>query len=501
MNARRLAYGAFGAALVALVVILLSSGSEGYVVRAEFKDAGGLRKDSSVKIAGVPAGTVSSISVTKDDTAIATFTLDKNAAPIGAGASVEVRPTDLLGERYAQLNVGNLNQQQPSGTTIPASRTSTPVELDDVLNMFNADTRTRLRILVNEAGVALAGRGADFNHLLNVLPPNLQQAQQLLGQVASENRTLETLISQGDRIASVVNGRRDQLGHLIGVAEGALGTVAGKHQQLGATLQQAPGALAQLRAALDQVGSAADAITPAATNLVQAAGPLTSTLNGLPAFESSARATLATATRVAPDLVRLAGGAKKPVADLRPTAAKLQTIAKASQPILAELDQRGMKDTLWFVENWALGMKARDALGHFVGADTLVDPTTIESALAAFLNKPSASAKHRDHKPTHHAAPLAAAVPQVSAPVAAPRNPGVGGLVGNLVGTANKLVAPILGNLKGAVNGVTNAAAPVLNKVKSLVNLGGSSGSGSGSGPSQQQQDSTRSLLQYLLGK
>src|SRR3989442_327425 len=119
-------YGALGAAVVALAIVLLSSGGGGYIVKAEFHDLGGLRKDSSVKIGGVTGGTVSSISATKRDTAIATFELDSNAAPIGAGASVQVRPTDLLGERYAQLTVGDLSKPQPSGTTIPIQNTSAP---------------------------------------------------------------------------------------------------------------------------------------------------------------------------------------------------------------------------------------------------------------------------------------------------------------------------------------------------------------------------------------
>jgi virulence factor Mce-like protein len=498
------------------VVILLTSGGGGYTVRAEFKDAGGLRKDSSVKIAGVTAGTVSSITVTKQGTALATFTLDKNAAPIGAAASVEVRPTDLLGERYAQLNVGNLNDPQPPGTVIPASRTTTPVELDDILNMFKADTRTRLRILINEAGVAMAGRGADFNRLLNVMPPNLAQAQQLLGQIASQNATLENLISEGDRVTASVNGKRDQLGQLITVAESALGTVAAKQQQLGATLQQAPGALVELRTALDQVGAAADSITPAAVNLIKTATPLTATLRALPAFQSSASATLATAQKVAPDLVRLAHGARGPVADLRPTAKDLATIATSAEPILSELDQRGMKDVLWFVENWALALRSRDGLGHFVGAKALVDPSTIQAALAAFLNKAPATASHDKHhanaKPV--AAPVGAAVPQVSASAEPAPKSGLTNVVNGLLGTTQKLLTPVVNGLNGTVKKLTGAVAPALNGVGSIVKngvsslgkLGGSSsgsrGGGSGDAQSQKQQQlNTLNLLDYLLGK
>jgi phospholipid/cholesterol/gamma-HCH transport system substrate-binding protein len=387
VNKTRIAAGvALGLAAIAVVYVITSSGGGGYIVRAEFRDADGLRSDSSVKIAGVTAGTVSSVTVTSRDTAVATLTLDANAAPIGAGASVQIRPTDLLGEHYAQLNVGDLSKPQSSGALIPVTRTSAPVELDDILNMFDVDTRTRLRILINEMGVALAGRGADFNTLLSVLPPNIDQARVLLGQVASQNATLQNLIDEGDRITAAVNGKRDDLGHLITVASDALGSVASRQAQLGATIAEAPGALTQLRTALDQVGTAAGAITPAAVNLEAAAGPLTSTLRALPPFAASADGTLVTARQVAPALDRLARQGQSPLAALRPTAESLQSVTQQAAPIFTELDQRGMRDLLYFVENWALALKGRDALGHFVGAELNIDPAVIQSALDSFIN-------------------------------------------------------------------------------------------------------------------
>ncbi|HWF50960.1 MAG TPA: MlaD family protein, partial [Solirubrobacteraceae bacterium] len=387
MNRTRIIAGAaLALVVIALVYVITSSGGGGYIVRAEFRDADGLRKDSSVKIAGVSAGTVSSVTVTPRDTAIATFTLDSNAAPIGTGASVQIRPTDLLGEHYAQLTVGDLSQPQPSGALIPIKRTGAPVELDDILNMFNVDTRTRLRILINEMGVALAGRGADFNTLLSVLPPNIDQARILLGQVASQNATLQNLIDEGDRITAAINGKRDDLGDLITVAGAALGSVASRQAQLGATIAGAPGALTQLRIALNQVGTAAGAITPAAVNLQAAAGPLTATLRALPPFANSADATLVTARQVAPALERLARQGQSPLTALRPTALSLQSVTQQAAPILTELDQRAMRDLLYFVENWALGLKARDALGHFVGAELTIDPAVIQSALDSFIN-------------------------------------------------------------------------------------------------------------------
>jgi len=275
---RRVAFLALGSAVAAAAVILLTGSSGGYYVKAEFRDAGGLRKNSSVKVNGVPAGKVTGLSVNRNDIAIATLRIDESAAPIGRGASIKVRPTDLLGERYAELSPGDAEHPLASGATIPVSRTSQPVELDDVLNMLDPDTRARLGILINEFGVALDGRGADFNRLLATMPPSLDRSKRLIDQVAGQSAALQRLVVKGDRIAAAVNGRRDDMGRLLDGASAALSGVAERRQALGATIRSAPGALAQLRDTLARLDVTAQRLRPTATALTAAAAPLESTL-------------------------------------------------------------------------------------------------------------------------------------------------------------------------------------------------------------------------------
>jgi phospholipid/cholesterol/gamma-HCH transport system substrate-binding protein len=414
---RALAYAAVALGAVALVIVITGGASNGYTVRAEFRDVDGLREGSTVKVDGVAAGSVTSLTVTPRSTAMATLTLDPGVGPVGTGASVQVRPTDLLGERYAQLDVGNQSHPLPAGSLIPISRTSAPVDLDDVLNMLDADTRARLRILINESGIALSGRGADFNTLLAQLPPDLGQAQQLLGQVASENASLQNLITQGNQVTAAVSGKRSDMGHVIDVADQALGSVAQRQAALGQTIAGAPAALSQLQTTLHLLGAAADAITPAAVSLQQTAGPLTATLRELPPFAGAAAGTLVTARRIAPRLTELGVQARAPLAALRPTAVALQQVTSAAAPILSEEDARGMRDLLWFIENWALALKGRDALGHFVGAELEIDPSILASAVDAFANNSGLSSSlHRQQS----VAPAAARKPS-GAPAAPSR--------------------------------------------------------------------------------
>jgi virulence factor Mce-like protein len=397
-NARRLAIAALGAAVVAVAAIVLTGGGDGYTIRAEFKDVGGLRKNSSVKVAGVPAGKVTDIEVTPRDTAIATLRIDNSAAPIGRGASVNVRPTDLLGERYAELSQGDTSKPMASGSLISIRRTGVPVELDDILNTLDPDTRTRLGILINELGVGLDGRGTDLNKLLATLPPSLQQTRALIDQVRSQNAALEQAIVKGDRITASVNGKRDDLGALIDQADGALATVAQKRHALGATIQNAPGGLAALRTTLGHLDTASVTLRPAAADLQRAASPLNETLRALPRFADEATPTLKTATSVAPQLTRLGQKATPTIRRLQPTAKALDDTLVPAQPALSHMTRRGTDDLLYFISNMTRGLQGRDGLSHFIGAKFYLNSEYVADAINAFNGyQPQSQRKARKH--------------------------------------------------------------------------------------------------------
>src|SRR5580692_2862412 len=136
---------------VAVVLIIAGLGSSpNYIVYGRFTDASGLLPNFTVKIDGLKAGIVKDIYLNKGETqVIVKMELDKSATPIGTGASASIRPVNLLGEKYVDLNPGNLNHPVPSGTTIPITNTHTPVELDDVFNTLNPSTRAGLGIIIN----------------------------------------------------------------------------------------------------------------------------------------------------------------------------------------------------------------------------------------------------------------------------------------------------------------------------------------------------------------
>jgi hypothetical protein len=99
---------------------------------------------------------------------------------------------------------------------------------------------------------------------------------------------------------------------------------------------------------------------------------------------------------VAPDLRRLGSEATPTVRRLRPTLSLLGDVSKEATPGLEMLDRRAMTDILRFAQNWSLAMRGRDSLGHFVGAQVLVDPQTLTSAVNAYLG----GTRKKGHKPS-----------------------------------------------------------------------------------------------------
>ncbi len=382
-----------GAGLILGANKLWFSHSSGYVVHAEMADAGGVVTASDVKEDGVAVGQVKGIALTKRDTALITMTINEQAAPIGPGATVAVRPSNLLGEKYVDLEPGNLKKALPSGSTIPESRTSAPVEVNDVLDILPESTRARLRILINEAGIAMDGRGADFNDLLQQLPGSLSQIHGLLAEVGAQNVALSQAIHQGNRVVASIQNKHSDLQNLVDSASNTLKVTASRRAQLNSTVNHAPDAMAKLTHTLGVLQSASEALRPTASALSKTSPPLARALNEIPGFESAAQPTLQKATEVAPSLTKLGKQATPTVQRLRPTARELSSFSDKLKPNTKTLADGGIQGVLGLMNGCTRAIRNADGLGHYFRLEFILDKDTLTSALSQFqyslCNKPS----------------------------------------------------------------------------------------------------------------
>jgi phospholipid/cholesterol/gamma-HCH transport system substrate-binding protein len=130
-----------------------------YELKARFENAPPIQKNQAVRIAGVDVGKVSKIEPVSDDSSAITVTmkLEDEALPIHEDARIKVRPRIFFeGNLFFDVKPGTPGAPElDSGSTIPASQTSAPVQIDQVLGTLQADTREDLRKLLIGYGGAL----------------------------------------------------------------------------------------------------------------------------------------------------------------------------------------------------------------------------------------------------------------------------------------------------------------------------------------------------------
>jgi len=129
--------------------------SYGYELKATFSNGVNIATNSPVRIAGVDVGRV--ISTERDgDATTVTFTVEGKGRPVHDDAFAAIRPRIFLeGNFFIDLSPGSPSAPElGSGDTIPVGRTSTWVQIDEVLTALQAPVRADLSHLLEGIGQA-----------------------------------------------------------------------------------------------------------------------------------------------------------------------------------------------------------------------------------------------------------------------------------------------------------------------------------------------------------
>jgi phospholipid/cholesterol/gamma-HCH transport system substrate-binding protein len=128
----------------------------GYTLNATFANGVNISTNSPVRIAGVDVGKVIGVGRDGDNTEIA-FTVEGKGRPIHDDAFAAIRPRIFLeGNFFVELDPGSPSAPElDSDATIPVSRTSTGVQLDEILTALQSPVRADLSRLLGSFGTAL----------------------------------------------------------------------------------------------------------------------------------------------------------------------------------------------------------------------------------------------------------------------------------------------------------------------------------------------------------
>src|SRR5438477_3689649 len=182
-------------------------GNHPYTVTAYFLSAEGLTPQNDVVINGARVGKVSSVAIAPDNGpsqggAQVVLEVEGSSAPLHRGTRATIRSKGLLGNPFVELTAGPPGGEViPSGGTLPLQDTASPVDLDQVMDLFDPQTRARIQTLTREGGTALQDRGSDLNTFLKALPGIVQDTSVVGDRLAREGQLLRAVDVGFDRIA------------------------------------------------------------------------------------------------------------------------------------------------------------------------------------------------------------------------------------------------------------------------------------------------------------
>jgi virulence factor Mce-like protein len=297
-----------------------------YTLKAEVPSAAQLVKGNEVRVGGTRVGVVDKITPVRHRNGTVTaelgLKLETTVKPLPVDSTVIVRPRSALGLKYVEITKGTSNKGYPDGGTIPLRQaTPKPVEIDEVLNMFNDKTRAASRVNLREFGNALAGRGQDLNQAIEALNPLLTNLVPVMRNLSNPQTKLPQLFRALEQTASQVAPVAEQQGSLfvnLDTTFTAFSNVARPYIQQAivngpAALDEATRAFPQQRPFLiNSAGFFHDlrpgvrALRTAAPDLADAFEIGTRTLRRTPAMNRELKPTFAALQRFAEDpLVRL----------------------------------------------------------------------------------------------------------------------------------------------------------------------------------------------------
>src|SRR4051812_36429734 len=215
--ARGIALGALVIAGIVVAVVLLNGGDT-HPYKLRFQNAGQLVKDDDVQVGGRRIGSVRKIELTDDNQAEITVEVEKGFVPLHEGTRAVVRATSLSGiaNRYIALTPGPNNADElDDGAVIPADKTTSPVDLDQLFATLDAPTRKGLQNLVQGFATQYEGREAQANAAARYFNPAIATTSKLVNELTHDQAALKALLRNGAKVSGALAARGSTLTDLV----------------------------------------------------------------------------------------------------------------------------------------------------------------------------------------------------------------------------------------------------------------------------------------------
>ncbi len=364
---------------------------------AVFENGGQLVKGNQVHVGGRAVGTVDSIELDDQSQAVVEMTVtDDELTPLHSGTKATIRATSLSGiaNRYVELAPGpNSGPEIEDGGRLAADSTSAPVDIDQLFNTLDPDTRAGLQKFITGQADNYRGKAPEAAESLKYLSPALNTTSQLTKELVVDDALFERFLIDTSQAVGAIAERRGELTQLVSNANTAFGAIGDENEALSralgllpTTLRKANTTFVNLRAALNDVDQ-----------LVAESKPNTKELDTLFArlkpLVTDARPTIRDLNK----LVRTPGK-NNDLINLTAKLPRLESLTSSAFPRAIRTFDRSQNvvDTLrsytpdlagWFTK-FGQAASSYDANGHYARVQPIFSPMTFNEATNNLTKKP-----------------------------------------------------------------------------------------------------------------
>lgn len=177
----------------------------GDTYHAMFTEAGGLKVNDEVRIAGVRVGKVDEIALAGDEVRVS-FKVD-DAADFGPDTRAAIKVKTILGSMFLALEPAG-GGQLDEGATIPAARTSSPF---DVVEAFEGLASTSEQIDTDQLAESLTTLADLTRNTPEEFRGALSGLSRLSANIAEKDTQLNTLLVNLERVSTVLDERDEDI--------------------------------------------------------------------------------------------------------------------------------------------------------------------------------------------------------------------------------------------------------------------------------------------------
>ena len=185
-------------------------------VRVAFEDLSGLNVGDDVRIASTRVGYVDAIEL-DDAGAVAVLKLDDPDTELYENArAARVSDRSGLGQKFVNLDPGDPSSGTlRDGGTIPAEQTVRSEDINQLLDVFDPQTRERASVSLRNLGGGMTGHGEDLQALAAQAPGLLADTGDLSQALAADSGVpLTSMLTSAERLSARMAHRSDELAAL-----------------------------------------------------------------------------------------------------------------------------------------------------------------------------------------------------------------------------------------------------------------------------------------------